>query len=815
MENLAEKKRKLEAIRAAREAKKRVVDQYKISKAHPPPSSIHSSFSASANASGLSYPKYSTSTMAKSVTSDPAPNPKISELEESASKEIVGPSLDSLDPPKPTKVESSYDTEPMSKKKPPLSTDAPAWSNSGRDSIPKGGSTQTAVYHEHSNVIDDSQFTLEVNPAKEKQPNSYSYPQCFDCFRRWCGLQSSDYGTSAAKVTEVCALTPKICLGDEDRLVVDIAVTTLHYKGCNTASVGGLQKSTIQKGSASFADFVPCVAAAYAPLSVSTIMQDVSTTPGEASVVVANAHHPMGDLGLILRSSHLWGHPFSTAVRPNASPTFAPLEAVSTQVHQAPGLVLVWTVIPDTGDADTTAQASFSDEVTAPVGVSSQDIVVLTPLVCDTEVTTLIAHPFGPPGVFVAGTTSGGLVMWNIAAAEWFGLDRRQLRARALMSTGSASVLVGNVQRPSASSFPSPQLHQSRVLALAVHGNISNHYLYSISQEGRVCTWQGWQTLQPIVARSAYFEGGVFMGNVGTAAVFAGQRGSDSMTKVYIGTSDGALIEGFNRNDRTIELHRCQLDKKVNGYIGPEPLEHSSGIVPRNKSISDTRGSQVFVPLVSSTGPSLGFSGPLTDTSESVAFRSVRDRGRVIAMALQPPPTHVSFRDHDCVVVAFAHGSCVVYMGDTSIVIDDFVTMVTALRWSPTHPGIFAAADAEGVVSLWDVYYSFSAPLLSVRLEQASVGLGYGSPSGVEAAVLSMKGRNALGSSLDVGSSSTMRMPSASHAPHIPSTMDGTTEAVTSLTFSADGRWLFSGVTAGNVYVLELSEELAHRERGP
>ncbi|CCW64266.1 unnamed protein product [Phytomonas sp. EM1] len=825
MDHLAEKKRKLEAIRAAREAKKRVVDQYRMSKAHLPSSPVDP-LSKSLTDSSLSYPERSTSVLAESMTSSTVRNPKTDKAVEPQLAEIAAPSLDSVDSAKQNQVECSNDAKPMSTKTPPVSPGALARSNSGRDSTSKGESTQAASQCQPSKGIDSPQLVSRVSPETEKPTNSHSYSQCFDCFRHLGGLESSDCGNASTRVAEVCALTPKICLGDEDRLVVDIAVIALPYKGGSTASgrtldsglPGGLEKSTTQQGttappSTPFVDTVPCVAVAYAALSVSTIMQDASSIVGEAAATTVNGR-PMEDLPMILRSSYPWGHLFSTSVRPNAASTLAALEAVSAQVRQTPGLVLVWTVIPGTGPVEATTQDSSRDGVAAPVEADSQDLVVLTPLVCDAEVTTLIAHPFSPPGVFIAGTASGRLVMWHIAASEWFGLDRKQLRARALTSTGSASVLVGNVLRPSASSFPSPQLHQGRVLALAVHGNVSNHYLYSISQEGRVCTWQGWQTLQPIVARSAYFEGGVFMGNVGTVAVFAGQRGSDSMTRVYIGTSDGAVIEGFNRNDRTIELHRCGVGKKADGYTGPSLLERNSGTLSCNKNVSDVRGTKVAASLVPSAVPSSGIPEAPVDTSGAMAFRSARDRGRVIAMALQPPPTHVSFRDHDCVVVAFAHGSCVAYMGDTSIVMDGFVSMVTALRWSPTHAGIFAAGDAEGVVSLWDVYYSFSVPLLSVRLDQASAGLGYGSSSGIEAVVVVMKGRGTLGSSLDAGVGCTMRMASTSHAPPIRSAMDGTTEAVTSLTFSADGRWLFSGVTVGDVYVLELSEEVVRLERG-
>lgn len=198
-----------------------------MSKEHLAASPATSSLSRSLNASGLSYHEYSVSAMAEGVTSNPVPNHRIDAVEELCSKEMAASSLVSVDPPKQTTAEASSDTNPESAKTPMRSAGASTRSNFARDSTPQGEPTRAAARPGPCGGPDRPRHDLsEAPPGADPQPGPRGYPQSFDCFRRWGGGRSLDYGAAAARVAEVCALTPTPCLGEGDRPVVDLAATT-------------------------------------------------------------------------------------------------------------------------------------------------------------------------------------------------------------------------------------------------------------------------------------------------------------------------------------------------------------------------------------------------------------------------------------------------------------------------------------------------------------------------------------------------------------------------------------------------------------
>lgn len=615
------------------------------------------------------------------------------------------------------------------------------------------------------------------SPQPSPQPLGGRHRQGLDSLRSWRPLAAGAgaAGAATAGLTAHCVLSAKVVLRGEGRAAVGVAVSYLPYRSEPEEGSGG--GDTVSEPSG--VDMAVCVAAAYSAGST-----NVGTSARGGDVVVDGAE-----------SGFAWGSgPHPAALRPGAhrSGSVVPLDTASRMARRAPGLALTWTVIPGSATHDGFAAQVVqrgggaavdgeADAVDAAALDATADLVVVTPLLCDVELSTLMAHPFRP-GVFVGGTRTGRIVMWQ-AAAEWAHLGRRQLRARAMATTGSAGTLVWRPQRPCVSTFPSPASHQAPLLALAIHGDASSHCLYSVDQDGKICTWAAWQPTEPLAFRTAYL-GSKSIGYTATAAAFVSQRGSDAMTKVFIGTVGGAVLEGFNRDSRVVELAYC-------GGVGPGP---ATAAVPSGGG--DALESPLHAPGGSSPAVGCG-AAPSLHHSRLVTAVAVQAQGDVV-------------RECDCVVSASMDGSCVAWLGNAAHHrLDSFTAPVTALQWSPTCTSLFAAGDEEGLVMLWNIFRSTAAPIVSLSTRQLSM-LQPGSSTAAAILAVGSSSSASGGGGDGAGSfdgSSLLNMAAAGDM-GIVDPVEGASPAVTSLSFSDDGRWLFAGTAAGDVFAMELGQGL-------
>ena len=74
-------------------------------------------------------------------------------------------------------------------------------------------------------------------------------------------------------------------------------------------------------------------------------------------------------------------------------------------------------------------------------------------------------------------------------------------------------------------------------------------------------------------------------------------------------------------------------------------------------------------------------------------------------------------------------------------------------RWSPVHPGTFAAADACGGVSLWDVTERLDAPIMTCQCDERAGGSGSADPDDAVAVSATSLRWNHAGSKIAVGDS--------------------------------------------------------------
>ncbi|KPA77316.1 hypothetical protein ABB37_07203 [Leptomonas pyrrhocoris] len=753
----------------------------------------------------------------------------------------------------------------------------------------------------------------------------------------WSALQHCMRGGGAAhdpsaetSTYPVCVFNPAAVLGDATgpsdsirrRVILDAMACLVPYEGA-----AGLLGDSGESASDSTIWSV-CVAATYGaknPLytevansgdypAASSAVRRGSAEGGAVTSAGTDAHSGRGGGGGSVnyinrtaesalewvRASMECGFPWGSA---SAAQTAVPGTTMDAALHvarESPGLVLAWFMVPlpantlprSAGtlyaESPTSAFAPPPRSAGASAAAAQADyVVVVVPLVCDSEVTTLLAHPF-QPSTLLGGTRCGRVVQWSLGSA-WAQVEPRRLVERALATTGTATTLLLPPQRPTHSSFPSPQAHQAPVLRMAIHGDLSCHHLYSISQEGKVCTWTAWQPLHPTASCLSYL-GIRPMGNIGVTARFVERPGTDAMTQVFIGTTSGALLIGANRDAKSIELQ----------YYGPpRPVPTSSTVIktldvtaiqpaaapatptpaatlsnaPNFTTAPGEGGGVVVSP--SGKGPSaeswagLGARDPTAapagdhtvgespggsmggatgsrrppSSPSSALLRQPSQRSPTLPSPLPPQPQRLSpsllppppppqphhgrivsmtlqtatqgFRGQDCVVSAATDGSCVAWFQRSAIPLEGFSSAVTSVCWSPTKPGVLAAGDSGGMVTVWAVNVSIITPVATVSLREASRRTR-GSATSDAVLWVVVGPSDAIGRSAgaagffgEATAEEDEEDEDVGDADASFGQVDAVGAAISSLFFSRDGRWLFASTACGYVYSMRLSALLA------
>ncbi|RNE97836.1 putative dynein intermediate chain [Trypanosoma conorhini] len=306
----------------------------------------------------------------------------------------------------------------------------------------------------------------------------------------------------------------------------------------------------------------------------------------------------------------------------------------------------------------------------------------VVPLCFDSEIRVLTYTRHRPQLLF-GGAADGSVVAWRIdhalqgqcGAVVTAGPEPLSVApfSRRLPTVNVAAALAATEQ-----SFPSPLTHQSRVLAMAVHGDANYHHLYTISQDGRVCMWAPLQLRLPTSSRDGVVSGQP-LGRIGSCASFV-DKAADAMSKVVVGCLDGCVLEGRTKSSRVVEM--LPINAGATGDVLPSP----------------------------SSTPRAAVNGPA-------------HRGAVVVVA--PHPLHADPRMSDTLLTAAADGSCSLWLGARRIAIDGFTAQVSSLRWSPTHPAVFVAGESNGRVAAWDLSRSSSAPVASLYLRPAPPTAGW------------------------------------------------------------------------------------------
>ncbi|KAF8279303.1 hypothetical protein TcYC6_0018420 [Trypanosoma cruzi] len=359
---------------------------------------------------------------------------------------------------------------------------------------------------------------------------------------------------------------------------------------------------------------------------------------------------------------------------PLSTSTATTTAAVAEVVGELRGLVLLWCI-----SRGKTGDASYS----------------VIPLCFDSEIRVL-TYTRHRQHLLFGGAANGCVVGWRIdhalqghsCAVIANGLERFSV-APSLMPLPAGSIAA---VAPSERSFPSPHTHQSRVIGMAVHGDVNYHHLYTISQDGRVCMWAPLQLGLPTSSRDGMVLGQP-IGCIGSCAAFV-DKAADAMSKVVVGCLDGRVLEGRTKSSSLVEM------SPINAMPA---FSITNDVLPRSNS----------TPRTSVDGPA--------------------HHATVVAVA--PHPLHADPRISDTVLTAAADGSCSLWLGSRRIAIDGFTSQVNCLRWSPTHPAVFVAGESNGRVAAWDLSRNSFSPVAVVYLRSVPSAAGWASTPSATSAV--------------------------------------------------------------------------------
>eukprot|EP00826_Nyctotherus_ovalis_P008308 TRINITY_DN12146_c0_g2_i4.p1 TRINITY_DN12146_c0_g2~~TRINITY_DN12146_c0_g2_i4.p1 ORF type:complete len:284 (+),score=71.50 TRINITY_DN12146_c0_g2_i4:73-924(+) len=251
---------------------------------------------------------------------------------------------------------------------------------------------------------------------------------------------------------------------------------------------------------------------------------------------------------------------------------------------------------------------------------------------CIRDRTKVINNPF-QPNLVIAGTYAGYLVVWDI-------------RAKA------TPVLKSSLTR---------EAHSYPIYALDVVGTENANTVVSISNDGRLCTWQ----MEMLTVPQRSFE--MKCRNKEVCATCMGFPLEES-NDFYMGAEDNSLYFSQVVNTAEMPKDNCGVVESFPGHCAPitSISLHPTPII-WNKARDYSH-----VMLSCSMDWSVKLWNPKVGKTPMATFENAQD-----------------------------------YVFD--------------VKWSPMHPSAFASCDAEGFVDLWDISADTENPVVRCRRDNAIV----------------------------------------------------------------------------------------------
>jgi dynein intermediate chain len=253
-------------------------------------------------------------------------------------------------------------------------------------------------------------------------------------------------------------------------------------------------------------------------------------------------------------------------------------------------------------------------------------------LYCQSEVTKIINNPFRPNEV-IGGTYAGYIVVWDIRAKS----------------------------TPVLKSYLTSDSHSYPIYSLEVVGTENANNIVSISNDGRLCTWQ----MEMFTSPQKSFE---LKHHGKEVCVICMAFPQDESNDFYVGAEDNSLYFAQVHNMTEITKDNTGTINSLPGHCAPVT---SLSLHPTPVTWSKGRDYSHLM-LSCSMDWSIKLWNPKVGTLPLTTFESGQD-----------------------------------YVFD--------------VKWSPVHPSLFASCDAEGFIDLWDINADLENPIAHKRRDNSIV----------------------------------------------------------------------------------------------
>ena len=239
--------------------------------------------------------------------------------------------------------------------------------------------------------------------------------------------------------------------------------------------------------------------------------------------------------------------------------------------------------------------------------------------------------------------------------------------------------------------------------------NYQPHLLIGGSSQGHIVVWDIRNAPNPV---------GVSFPSIRTHSApikYVGCVGGPSKNQIVSLSSDGRCCTW------SVDNIKHPLQSNLIQYSRDKVVVTCGGVLKGSATQSDSSkvvyaspSGKIFSGLVNAT----------TRTIESTLLGGEGHQGGVNALDYHPTSADPSISN--LILTAGSDWCCRVWQGDSSVKVGGFSNAVYDAKWSPTHPAVFAACDASGMVTLWNLLVSTETHIAVLQLEDTTTLGGRG-----------------------------------------------------------------------------------------
>lgn len=296
-----------------------------------------------------------------------------------------------------------------------------------------------------------------------------------------------------------------------------------------------------------------------------------------------------------------------------------------------------------------------------------------------TDVLSVCFSPFHP-NLIVGGTYSGQILIW----------DTRSKAPRAAGGAGAAPTAGGGILPSLKTPLSSTAGHTHPVYSLSVVGTQNANHLITASTDGLVCSWMLPDMLaRPVDSLQLLNQAHPKTDEVSVTSVGFMQGGRVETNAFWLGTEEGSVWMAA-RFDRA--------GAKA-GLQGGGEGAHSAPVTGLDFHRASGGGG---------TG-----STPGADFSDLLLTSSMDWTAKLWRVSMGGSNTSASTSSTRPTASTSSAGPSLTPL----LTFDDYSDYVLCAQWHPTHPSLFATADASGILHVHDLSRDVERPVAQVRFD--------------------------------------------------------------------------------------------------